>query len=1022
MRLAPLAIVPLALCMTASADVSLSASPVQNHIPRGTIQLFAPQATIHGRTAYVRPRPFAGRSDICTWTDPADWVSWQFASARPGQYVVELQYSCADGSEGSTFELAVGRAKLTGRIAAPTGSWETFRMMNLGTVRLDQGEATLSIRPVAKPGLAVMNLCRVRLVPAEQYDALVKAEAENPLLGLDRPVIVIPNFHPASCGWLTDFSTERNYCGYSYLAHLDRVRDDPTYGFALSEVNNLMAILAYEPERFEELKRRVHEGRVDLCNAFFLEPTVSLSGGEALVKSGIEGLRWQEKVMGARPRLAWMIDVCGLHEQMAQIVSGLGLDALMYCRYNPTGSIVHWQQSPDGSRVLSMANEAYADFDPVFSSGSPLTPPQFASLADNLAGKLEMTPAPLPIYVLGGAGDYSLPPRYKGYTRELVEKWNAMAPNGPITFSGPSKWLDAVLPSVLSGEMQLPTSRNGTPYGWTTFWTGNPRVKALYRRAEHRLQAAEAAAAVASLRTPLEYPVDPLYHGWLLMCLNMDRNTLWGAAGGMVFEHPTSWDAMDRFNKVEEIAAGSTEKALRAMLGEGSAVGLFNSMNFRRTAPFLVKLPEGTRLSGATCQADGDGQTLCRLELPSMSVAGIESVQEPPTAPQAVPLPERIETAHYVAAIDPATGALASLRTKPSGRELLEKPILLVAERGSDYHQTQRRPERQRLADSSQFKPEITAQRGPVALVVRTRGEFFGHAKLSQTIRFYDDDPRIDFEVETEGVPDNTIVVVEFPLARDVQEARRGIPYGFSSASPAGPTPEIPGRVEGILPAIRWSDYSLAGGGGLAILDQGLPGRELVGRTPVLFLMNAHDIYMGYRNAWLSGRPRQKFAFALYAHDADWDAARVAQRAWQYNCPPLVVPGVRAAKPDSLVATSDNVLVEAVRREGPFLEIRLAECLGRPGTAELTVALPHTEAFTTDLTGGHPKPLAGAGPRYEFPVRPQQIVTLRFRTASRVKAIEPLLKWDNLVPPAKLPQLRKKIPGAVGHPPLGKEG
>ena len=26
-----------------------------------------------------------------------------------------------------------------------------------------------------------------------------------------RQVFVVPNFHPASCGWLTDWSTERNY-------------------------------------------------------------------------------------------------------------------------------------------------------------------------------------------------------------------------------------------------------------------------------------------------------------------------------------------------------------------------------------------------------------------------------------------------------------------------------------------------------------------------------------------------------------------------------------------------------------------------------------------------------------------------------------------------------------------------------------------------------------------------------------------------------------------------------------------
>jgi len=44
---------------------------------------------------------------------------------------------------------------------------------------------------------------------------------------LSRQVFVVPNFHPASCGWLTHFSRERNYCANSYLDHLDRVADDP---------------------------------------------------------------------------------------------------------------------------------------------------------------------------------------------------------------------------------------------------------------------------------------------------------------------------------------------------------------------------------------------------------------------------------------------------------------------------------------------------------------------------------------------------------------------------------------------------------------------------------------------------------------------------------------------------------------------------------------------------------------------------------------------------------------------------
>src|SRR4051812_22278823 len=57
-----------------------------------------------------------------------------------------------------------------------------------------------------------------------------------------RKVYLVPNFHPASCGWLTTFSKERVYCANSYLNHLDRVRDDPHYEFVMSEVNNIIAI------------------------------------------------------------------------------------------------------------------------------------------------------------------------------------------------------------------------------------------------------------------------------------------------------------------------------------------------------------------------------------------------------------------------------------------------------------------------------------------------------------------------------------------------------------------------------------------------------------------------------------------------------------------------------------------------------------------------------------------------------------------------------------------------------------
>jgi hypothetical protein len=122
--------------------------------------------------------------------------------------------------------------------------------------------------------------------------------------------------------------------------------------------------------------------------------------------------------------------------------------------------------------------------------------------------------------------------------------------------------------------------------------------------------------------------------------------------------------------------------------------------------------------------------------------------------------------------------------------------------------------------------------------------------------------------------------------------------------------------------------------------------------------------------------------------------------------------------PQSFLQTSDNVIVEALRREGPDIELRMAECFGCAGEAEITLNLPHTDARLTDLVGGNAKPLAG-GPTYKFPIRPQQIVTMRFRAPSAVPDVKPLTKWDDLVPEAKREALNTRI-DAKGHPPRGK--
>ena len=828
-----------------------------------------------------------------------------------------------------------------------------------------------------------------------------------------RPVFVIPNFHPASCGWLTDWSTERNYCANSYFDHLDRVRDDPTYNFALSECNNLIAMLNFRPERVAELKQRIREGRVELCNAFFLEPTINLSGGEALVKCGVEGLRWQQAIFGVRPRLAWMIDVTGLHEQMAQIAAGLGLDGFVYSRHNPTGYAIHWAESPDGTRALAVAPGRYSDWQPVFKTAVPLTDKQLAELHADLKWRAEPTPltpeeiqknarpsggeprrapAGAPLLLFGGNADYSLAPLYKSYPGEFLPQFRKIAPEFDVQFATPGRYLDALLPGLRSGAIQLPVMRGGSIFNYNAFWIQNPRVKSWFRRCEQQLQAAEMLATAASLRGSYDYPTQALYHAWLLLCLNMDRNTLWGAAGGMVFEHERSWDARDRFEWIEKTARDIVSSATRSLLGAGNTVVRFNPLNWQRH--------DWPELSGYAM--------------------GPESK---PAAAKETAFPAIIETKFYSARLDPATGALVSLKLKSSDRELLGGPAnVIVAEQpkkklGGPADHMVDRPDRERVADSSQSAPRWTVRTSSAATVVEAESTFVGGGRLRRMMTFYRDHPRIDFETELNDLPDRTIVVAEFPLAGPVHEVRRGIPYGFAHAAWATPNAALPGFAKGITPAVRWSHYQMAGGG-VALLDQGLTGREITGNTPIIYLYNAAEKYRGYPNAWLSGAGRHVLRYALVAHAGDFATAQIPQQAWEFNSPPLVVADCAQVQARPFVQTSDNVIVEALRREGGEIELRLAECVGRAGTASVTLNLPHRDAALTDLVGGRRQAVRG-GPQYTFLVRPQQIVTMRFRTAAAVADIKPLTEWDELVPAHKRDALRRYLPDVKGHPPAG---
>ena len=86
-------------------------------------------------------------------------MSWDYRLDAPGRYEVELTYACDPSTPGA--EIAIGPLRY--RIES-TGSWAKFVTVKLGALDLPK-RGTLTVRPVAKPSNAVMNLRAVTLTP-----------------------------------------------------------------------------------------------------------------------------------------------------------------------------------------------------------------------------------------------------------------------------------------------------------------------------------------------------------------------------------------------------------------------------------------------------------------------------------------------------------------------------------------------------------------------------------------------------------------------------------------------------------------------------------------------------------------------------------------------------------------------------------------------------------------------------------------------------------------------------------------
>lgn len=131
--------------------------------PDGTIQLPASMAITRGSNLRFEPQPH--KNTVGYWSNAADTAEWKFRTDRAGSYEVDILQGCGKGHGGSTVNLVVGQTTLPLTVNE-TGHFQNFVWQTVGRAELPAGAQALQLIPVRKVAGAVMDVRRIRLVPA----------------------------------------------------------------------------------------------------------------------------------------------------------------------------------------------------------------------------------------------------------------------------------------------------------------------------------------------------------------------------------------------------------------------------------------------------------------------------------------------------------------------------------------------------------------------------------------------------------------------------------------------------------------------------------------------------------------------------------------------------------------------------------------------------------------------------------------------------------------------------------------
>lgn len=766
--------------------------------------------------------------------------------------------------------------------------------------------------------------------------------------------------------WLWPVKETTRKAAKTFSNALTLMEQYPDHIFAHSQPYQYAQVKKHYPELFEQIKRRVQEGRWELIGNSWVEADANVPSGEALVRQLLYGREFFLKEFGKASDVYWMPDVFGYSWALPQIIKRSGM------KYFFTSKLINndinrfpytlfsWQ-GVDGTCVTAYLqrmsyngeiNPFYINFDYKDFDQQNITDTMFQT------------------YGFGDGGG--------GPTYQMLEFAKRLKhfPGLPDTSIGRTEEFYSTVP-----EDKLPVWNDEMYYEFHRgTYTSQAAVKRNNRKGELGLREAEMASSIAEVLCGTDYPMDNLTDAWKLLLLNQFHDIIPGSSIHQVYE-----DSKTDYAEIFKLLHGAQARALAAITArigtEKKSVVVYNFLSWKRRGVVSVRTDARFGVKDTKCavRADGDGWIVSFMaeDVPAMGYRVYELTDDIAQTGTVLSASVACLENNVIRVEMDAQGVITSLYDKENDRETLcGKGNLLTVyedkpERESAWNiDIEYRNKFWTLDQAESVEVvECSPHRAAVRIV-----RIFNKSCIEQTVSIYPGSRRVDFETHVDWKETEKLLKVSFDV--DVLSPRAAYEIAYGTIERPTHTNTLWDQAKFEVAAHKWADLS-EGEYGVALLNDCKYGYDIHNSTMRLTLLRS-PIYPDPT----ADKGEHDFTYAIYPHVGGWREADVVRAGYEVNVS-LTAEVTEAHEGDFplqqawIEMDGKDVVIEALKKSqsGEGWILRLYEAKGGRGKVKASAAFGFSEIWETNLMEEKEKQLDSDGHTFEFVIKPFEIKT-----------------------------------------------